>query len=174
MCLGRIKSSLFALSFATSTPNSLDDILSRTPIPKDFDLLSIDVDNDDYLIWKGLERYRPSVVVIEVNSSYPPGVHKIPERGYAGRDRKRGASIESAVALAKQKGYELALHTGNAIFVLREYSEKLSIDVENWQELFDRSWIRKPHERAWDNFKRLCGGPYRQARRILLRSGFKL
>ena len=30
----------------------LDALLARIHIPKNFDLLSIDVDNDDYLIWK--------------------------------------------------------------------------------------------------------------------------
>jgi hypothetical protein len=154
-------------------PDTLDNVLSKTPIPKEFDLLSIDVDNDDYLIWRTLERYHPRVVVIEVNSSYPPGVRKIPKRGYAGRDRKRGASIESTVALAKDKGYELALHTGNATFVLREYAERLCIDPERWQQLFDDSWTRKPHQWAWDYLKRLSGPRYREVRSILERSGLK-
>jgi hypothetical protein len=116
---------------------NIDSLLSGTPIPTDFDLLSIDIDGEDYLVWEALKNYRPRVVVIEVNSGFPPGVQVLPKWG----NSPKGSSIESTVALAKQKGYELALHTGNAIFVLREYSERLNIDTEHWQELFDRSQV---------------------------------
>lgn len=108
--------------------NSLDRILLQTMIPKDFDLLSIDVDGEDQDIWRSLEHYTPRVVVIEVNSSFPPGVeHK--------------SSISNCVELGKEKGYELALHTGNCIFVQRKYVKELGIDTENWEALFDRSWL---------------------------------
>lgn len=152
-------------------PDTLDAILSRTPIPEDLDLLSIDVDNDDYLIWRSCRRYRPRVVVIEVNSSYPPGIAKIPLAGYDGpNERKRGASIGSMVELARQKGYELALHLGNAIFVRQELAQRLDIEPERWPELFDAAWIRKPHQQAWDGFRRWAGGPYRRLRTLLRRS----
>lgn len=42
--------------------NSLDNILERTPIPRDFDLLSIDVDGVDYHIFDSLRRFIPKVV----------------------------------------------------------------------------------------------------------------
>ena len=111
--------------------NSLDAILGRTPIPRDFDLLSIDVDGPDYWIWKSLENYQPRVVIIEV-TDHPLGLdaRKIYEYGQPG-----GSTILPMVELAKQKGYELACVTGNAIFVLRELCEKLDIDPDNWQKL---------------------------------------
>jgi len=43
----------------------LDNILESTPIPKDFQLLSIDIDSCDYHVWKSLKKYEPCVVVIE-------------------------------------------------------------------------------------------------------------
>ena len=152
---------------STRSPDTLDEILSRTPIPFDFDLLSIDVDNDDYLIWQSCERYRPRVVVVEVNSGYPPGVIKEPVPEFRGSSHKSGASIESMVLLGKKKGYELALHNGNCIFVLREYCGQLDINSENWRELFDHRWIQTPYERALDVFKAVCRGPYRRARSVL-------
>jgi hypothetical protein len=54
--------------------NCLDKILADTPIPKNFDLLSIDVDGNDYHIWEAVEEYRPKVVVIEFNATIPPEV----------------------------------------------------------------------------------------------------
>lgn len=122
-------------------PNDLDTLLAKTPIPKNFDLLSVDVDNDDYLIWRALTNYQPRVVIIEINSYLAPDVEKIPRRGYIGRAKNAGASILSTVQLAKAKGYELAIHTGNCIFVKREFASLLELDTENWQELFDSSWV---------------------------------
>ena len=55
--------------------NPLDNVLAKTPIPSDFDLLVVDVDGCDYWIWKRLENYRPRVVVIEINSTMPPSLH---------------------------------------------------------------------------------------------------
>jgi hypothetical protein len=110
-------------------PNTLDRILLQTMIPKVFDLLSLDTDGTDQAIWRSLLHYRPRVVVIEVNSEFLPGViHK--------------DSISCAVNLAKMKGYELALHTGNCIFVRKEYVKVLGIDTENWEALFDTSWTQ--------------------------------
>lgn len=127
--------------------SNFETILSQTPIPKDFDLLSIDIDGEDYLVWQALESYRPRVVVIEVHSGFPPGISVVPKRGHS----PHGASIEPMVELAKRKGYELALHTGNAIFVLREYGKELGVEVERWQELFhgmDVEYWRKNNDQV--------------------------
>lgn len=150
------------LAFVTdSGPNSLDHLLAQTPIPRDFDLLSIDVDNDDYLIWRALQDYRPRVVVIEVQSAFPPNISWIPKKGFNGRPSKRGSSIRSMVELGKDKGYELAIHTGNCIFVQRELTDTLEIDADNWQELFDASWIGRKDETVAQSLRRVCGRPYR-------------
>ena len=39
--------------------DGLDRILADTPIPFDFDLLSIDIDGNDYHCWKAVEKYEP-------------------------------------------------------------------------------------------------------------------
>jgi hypothetical protein len=51
------------------TENSLDNLLSKTNIPIDFDILSIDIDSYDYHVWKSLKKYNPKIVIIEINSS---------------------------------------------------------------------------------------------------------
>jgi hypothetical protein len=111
---------------------TFEGILGETPIPRGFDLLSIDIDGEDYLVWDAMTLYRPRVVVIEVHSGFQPGVHVVPKRG----NSPHGASITSMVELGHKKGYELVLHTGNAVFVLREYADLLGIDSENWTELY--------------------------------------
>ena len=55
-----------------SNNNSLDNILSKTKITKDFEILSIDIDSYDLDVWESLENYNPKMVIIEIYSSIPP------------------------------------------------------------------------------------------------------
>ena len=47
------------------TAENVDAVLDQAPLPVDFDLLSIDLDRNDYWVWSKIDRYRPRVVVIE-------------------------------------------------------------------------------------------------------------
>ncbi len=129
-----------------SGPNRLDNLLANTPIPQEFDVLSIDVDNDDYLIWDALRNYSPRVVIIEINSGLAPGVKKIPRRGDWRSPLQCGSSFTSTVELGKSKGYELAIHTGNCVFVRRDLAPLLDINPDNPDELFDPRWLNLPDE----------------------------
>ena len=51
--------------------DNLDALLEPAPIPPDFDLLSIDIDGNDYHVWNAVTRHRPKIVVIEFN----PTIH---------------------------------------------------------------------------------------------------
>lgn len=98
--------------------NSLDHILNKTPIPSNFDLLVIDIDGNDYNVWKGLERYRPKLVCIECNPSFPDDVIFIQSEN----ESYQGSSMKAMVELAKEKGYELvATLKGNTFFVDQKY-----------------------------------------------------
>lgn len=149
----------------TAGPNSLDNLLARCSAPIDIDLVSIDIDNDDYFVWDALKSYRPRVVVIEVNSQWPVHVDKIPTPGYHRFTYHTGASIKSMVELAKNKGYELAIHTANAIFVRRDVAPLLDIDPDRWEELFDSGWLNLPfrqkmEERGRDVLRLTLGKHY--------------
>jgi len=115
---------------------NLDELLSRTLIPADFDLLSIDTDNESYYTWETLKNYKPRVVDFEVNAFYSADEWHTPDMSALDWTRE-GTSIAPAVELAKSKGYELAICCGwNALFVLREYVDVLGIDTVNWKSLF--------------------------------------
>ena len=99
--------------------NGLDSLLEATKIPADFDLLSIDIDGNDYHVWENVKRYQPKVVVIEFNPTIPNAVEFVQPRHMR---LSQGSSILSTVKLATVKGYELvAVTAGNAIFVDLKY-----------------------------------------------------
>jgi hypothetical protein len=95
--------------------STLDCILAQTPIPRDFDLLSIDIDGNDYHIWESLRKYEPRVVVIEFNLTIPQHVEFVQPRDMR---VQQGSSALSLRKLGKEKGYELVcLTVCNAVFV---------------------------------------------------------
>jgi hypothetical protein len=107
---------------------SLNKVLSDLSVPFDFDLLQIDIDGNDYWVWKSLIR-RPKVVSIEYNSNFEPWERKAikydPEFRWAG-DSYYGASVGALVALGKGKGYILVNHVpqSNLFFVREDFASR--------------------------------------------------
>jgi len=109
------------------TAENINQVFKKHNIPSQFDLLSIDIDGNDYWVWKALSReYRPRVVVIEYNAKLPPTVSKVikyeEDFKFDGTDYF-GASLLALMKLAKSKGYSLVGcdNSGvNAFFVIDE------------------------------------------------------
>ncbi len=113
--------------------HSLDSILARTQAPRDFDLLSVDIDGNDYHVWDSLSRYRPRVVVIEFNPTIPNDVSFIQPRDLS---VQQGSSLRALAELGAKKGYHLAIATGvNAFFVLEDLFPALGIKDSSLDEL---------------------------------------
>ena len=98
-------------------------LFGQLGVPEEFDLLSIDIDQNTYYIWEGLRGFRPRVVVIEYNSSIPPEIDwKVeydPDRICNGTNNF-GASLKALEKLASQLGYSLVgceFIGANAFFV---------------------------------------------------------
>ncbi len=105
--------------------NSLDKIFARTPLPKIFDLFSLDIDGNEYHLWDSMMEYKPRLMVVEFNPTIPNEVHFIQPR-----DMKvfQGTSLKAFIELAKRKGYELVTtNEVNAFFVLKELFPKFGI-----------------------------------------------
>lgn len=124
------------VGFHNDDPNSLNRLLKTTPIPKNFDLLSIDVDGNDYYIWKAFTEYSPAIVIIEANSSFNHNVHFVGEP-----DSGKGSSAAALVHLAKEKGYQLVAHTGNCIFVRDDLYPLVGLESNQLEDFFDRRWV---------------------------------
>ena len=105
----------------------LDDYLGKTPIPSNFELLSIDIDGIDLWVWKSLINYKPKVVIIEYNSHFEPKEsYTVPynKSHRFNHDNYYGASAGALIKLASEKKYKLVGNTPglNLIFVDAEYA----------------------------------------------------
>ena len=121
----------------TSLSTMLDTLLSTTPIPKDFDILSIDIDGEDYYIWDSLKLYEPKIVIIEINSLIHPDNTEYIHSSTKGC---LGSGFGATLELGKRKGYTFVCHTGNMIFVRNDLFDRLNIKYDNPIENFDASW----------------------------------
>lgn len=100
---------------------SLESLLQKYKISSDsIDLLSIDIDGDDYYILESLSKLRPRVIICEHNPTLPAD-HDI----YFPYGSAWGCSAGALVRLAESKGYKLiAMTDSNCFFVISEEFEK--------------------------------------------------
>jgi len=89
---------------------NIESLFEKMSVPKEFDLLSIDIDGNDYWVWKAINNYSPRVVVIEYNAVFrPPQQYVVkyqPEKHFP-ITSYFGASLESLKILGEEKGYKL-------------------------------------------------------------------
>jgi hypothetical protein len=118
-----IKSGRLLVFQETLTRENINIVFAASGVPKEFDLLSIDIDRNDYWVWKAIEGYAPRLVVVEYNSSFPPSLEWIieynPTATWDG-SRVFGASLASLQILGAEKGFSLVgcnLAGTNAFFV---------------------------------------------------------
>ena len=120
-----------------STNNSLTTLLKQTGCPVDFDLLSIDIDGNDFWIWKSLEEYKPKVVIIEYNSNHN-GSYVMPyDEDYVHLNNINfyGATPPALNKLAVHLGYDLVgINQVNVVFVRSDINKlrKISLDEYPW------------------------------------------
>jgi Methyltransferase FkbM domain len=103
---------------------NVDVVFNDARVPDEIDVLSIDVDGNDYWIWRALTACSPRIVVIEYNGHWPLDGRWVqpydPERVWSGSDNY-GSSLGALRSLGTEKGYRL-VHTeltGNNAFFVR-------------------------------------------------------
>ena len=112
------------------TAENINEVIHPWPAGE-IDLLSIDIDGNDYYIFEALRIIQPRVIVIEYNAKFAPPISVAqeyqPNYRWSGRDCDYvGASLEALVRLGKRRGYCLvgSTFTGlNAFFVRADLAE---------------------------------------------------
>ncbi len=108
------------------TAENINELFYEYQVPYNLDLLSIDIDYNDFYVWQAIdEKYRPSVVVIEYNATHLPHEDKVVKyRPFFCSDGSNyfGASILAMYQLGRSKGYSLvyAEKTGTNLFFVRD------------------------------------------------------
>ncbi len=127
--------------------NKLDNLLKKVrELPREFDLISLDIDSCEYYVWKSLKSYSPSIVVIEFNPTMPPGYRYVQPKSFDIHDEH---SLRSVVDLGKEKGYELVSVTDtNAIFVRQEYFHSFGI-ADNSPSTLSKPFAEKYQTQLW-------------------------
>ncbi|CAN5315870.1 hypothetical protein BH24ACT9_BH24ACT9_01840 [soil metagenome] len=112
------------------TAENVEEKLAAAGVPAEPDILSIDIDGNDYWVWKAIEGYRPRIVIIEYNSALDTAVSRVqPYADSQGWDHSSGysASLAALERLAESKGYQL-VHTestgANAFFVREDLADR--------------------------------------------------
>jgi hypothetical protein len=113
---------------------NINYLFEKNNVPSEFDLLSIDIDGNDYWVWKALDekKFSPRVVVVEYNCNhqdqsksiaieYSPELNSIEPSIYY-----YGATIPAYYKLGKLKGYSLVYRVNlhNLFFVRNDLLSK--------------------------------------------------
>ncbi|HRZ28105.1 MAG TPA: hypothetical protein P5295_14970, partial [Spirochaetota bacterium] len=59
------------------TRENINSLFKKYNVPSEFDMLSIDIDYNDFYIWQALTKFKPRLVVIEHNSGYGSNDDKV-------------------------------------------------------------------------------------------------
>ena len=121
---------------ALITPQNVNALFEQHGVPEEPDIVSIDIDGNDYWVWEALTS-RPRIVVVEYNANLDTApdvrlVQPYQERAWDNTDFF-GASLGALEALGRRKGYRL-VHTElagvNAFFVRDDLGAELPAPEE--------------------------------------------
>ncbi len=123
-------------------PYEITQVFAQHQVPTELDLLCIDIDSLDYYVWENLTAYRPSVVLIEYNASYPPPREFVVpyQKGFYWQgDDYFGASFQSLLKLALTKQYSLVhvmSHGDNLVFVRNDFLRYLPFQLPPAESMY--------------------------------------
>lgn len=124
------------------TAENVNRLFADYEVPKTVDLVSIDIDGNDYWVWKAL-RWQPQVVIIEYNAYFGHGVSVALEYNPQyewNRTYGYSASLDAMCDLAESKGYVLVeeVASANLIFALADLGlpeldrEAVNLGWDHW------------------------------------------
>ena len=125
------------------TAEHINALIGKAGFSGEIDLLSIDIDGNDYWVWKAIKAVEPRVVVIEYNATLrPPMALVVPYRADAKWDGSNhyGASLEALVRLAAAKNYRLvgcSIAGVNAFFVRADLCADRFLEPATAQEHYE-------------------------------------
>ena len=131
------------LSEGMVTAENINALFEQAGITGEIDLLSIDIDYNDYWVWKAITTVNPRVVVIEYNATLRPPMSLVvpydPMRLWDGTNYF-GASLEALVRLGREREYRIVgcnYAGANAFFVRNDVAGNHFLDPATAEEHYE-------------------------------------
>ena len=140
------------------TVENVNEICKDFGLSGEIDLLSLDIDGNDYWVLDALVSVLPRVIVLEISNAIPaeeslvrPYLKDFDLHNFSGVERFfRGASISAFNRLLEQRGYVLigTSHNGvNAFFVKRELAKGIFQSIKPEETMTD--WYSRDQQNIW-------------------------
>ena len=134
------------------TAENINDIFKKNGVTGKVGILSIDIDGNDYWVWKSINTINPAIVICEYNHRFgKEDAVTVPYDPKFVRSEKHysniyyGASIKAFVSIAKEKGYSLVAgnSNGNNIFFVRNDLLNNIIQAKSIDDVFVHAKFRE-------------------------------
>ena len=132
-----------SLSESRVSAENINSLIAQSGLRGEIDFLSIDIDYNDYWVWKAIDVVSPRVVAIEYNATLrPPMSLVVPYRPDAEWDGSnfQGASLEALVKLGAEKNYRIvgcSIAGVNAFFVRADLCGDRFLEPATAQEHYE-------------------------------------
>jgi hypothetical protein len=130
------------------TAENINDLIGSAGLSGEIDLLSVDIDGNDFHVCKAVRTVVPRVIVIEFNASFPPPVeYVLPYTPKAQPDGLCfGGSLTSMTKMLGEKGYVLVgtdICGVNAFFVRKDLALDRFVLAGDAESLYNppRYWL---------------------------------
>jgi hypothetical protein len=145
------------------TAEDINAILEQAGCIGEVDLLSLDIDGNDFWVWKAMKVIQPRLIVVETHNVAPSersitipygadfDYHKSPQGDF------RGVSLLAMVRLCRQRGYRLigAHRHGFNAFFLRDDAETEIFPEVSVESVHDNPYTRWSQATRWPRVSEL-------------------
>ena len=151
------------LKRAWLTTENIDQLIKENGFQGEVDLLSLDIDGNDYHIMEAITVVKPKVIICETQNIVPSHLaltipYKPDFNRYDGPSRDFfGVSLLGMTKLLGKKGYRLigaSRHGFNAIFILKEIGEAYFPEV-TVDSVHDNPYTKSRIQTSWGKVKDL-------------------
>ena len=125
---------------------NVNSLIKKTGFVGEIDFFSLDIDGNDYWVWKNINIIKPRLVILEYNSSFGKDdsltIPYNPRFVWDNNDNKRfyyGSSLKALEKLSEKKGYNLVYIDScgiNAFFVRKDLIKKSNLRKIRSEEIF--------------------------------------
>ena len=139
------------------TRENINTLIGGNGITGEIGLLSVDIDGNDYWVWKAIDVIDPTIVVVEYNARFgPTAAVTVPYDAQFVRGRTHpsmiyyGASLGALCKLGAEKGYALVgcNSAGNNAFFVREDRLPPSMKPLSAEAAYVRNQFREARDAA--------------------------